>query len=44
MVSAIVALGILGVDDAKPVLQELSTGDPSLKVRQAALEALKALG
>jgi len=44
MVSAIVALGILGVDDAKPVLQELSTGDPSLKVRQAALEALKVLG
>lgn len=44
MVSAIVALGISGVSEARPVLQELSTGDPSLKVRQAALEALKVLG
>lgn len=44
MVSAIVALGISGVTEAQPRLQEISTGDPSLKVRQAAIEALKVLG
>lgn len=44
MVNAIVALGISDVVEAEPVLEALSTGDPSLKVRQAALEALKVLG
>lgn len=44
MVSAIVALGVTGVSEARPVLEGLSTSDPSLKVRQAALEALKVLG
>ena len=44
MVSAIVALGLQGFTAARPQLEELSTGDPSLKVRQAALEALKLLG
>jgi len=44
MVNGIVALGISGVREARPILQELSDTDPSLKVRQAALEALKVLG
>lgn len=44
MISAIVALGMSGVTEAEPTLRELSTNDPSLKVRQAALEALKVLG
>ena len=44
IISAIVALGITGVTEAQAILQDLSTGDPSLKVRQAALEALKVLG
>ena len=44
MVSAIVALGVSGVSEARPQLEELSATDPSLKVRQAALEALKVLG
>ena len=44
IVSAIVALGVTGVTEAQPILEDLSAGDPSLKVRQAALEALKVLG
>ena len=44
MVGAIVALGVTGADEAHPVLEELAADDPSLKVRQAALEALKAMG
>jgi HEAT repeat protein len=44
IVSGIVALGIGGVTEAQPILEDLSAGDPSLKVRQAALEALKVLG
>ena len=44
MVSAIVGLGISGQVEVRPILQELAQSDPSLKVRQAALEALKVLG
>jgi len=44
MVNAIVALGISGVTEARPILQKLSDTDPSLKVRQAAMEALRVLG
>lgn len=44
MVGAIVALGISGQAGARPVLEKLAQNDPSLKVRQAALEALKVLG
>jgi len=44
IVSAIVALGVTGVTEAQPILEDLAAGDPSLKVRQAALEALKVLG
>ncbi len=44
MVSAIVALGLSGATEARPILEELSGADPSLKVRQAALGALKVLG
>lgn len=44
MVSAIVALGVSGAHQASPLLEELAADDPSLKVRQAALEALKLLG
>jgi HEAT repeat protein len=43
MVEAIVALGVTGADEARPILQNLAESDASLKVRQAALEALKAL-
>jgi HEAT repeat protein len=41
MVSAIAALGVAGSSDATALLQQLADEDPSLKVRQAALEALK---
>ena len=44
MVNGIVALGISGVTEARPILQKLSDTDPSLKVRQAAMEALRVLG
>lgn len=44
MVSAIAALGASGASDATPLLQELAAEDPSLKVRQAALEVLKLQG
>ncbi len=44
MVGAIVALGFTGASDARPTLEVLAAEDPSLKVRQAALEALKVLG
>jgi HEAT repeat protein len=43
MVSAIAALGVSGAAQASPLLEELAAADPSLKVRQAALEALKVL-
>ncbi len=39
MVSAIAALASLSSTHALPLLERLSTGDPSLKVRQAALTA-----
>ncbi len=41
MVSAVSALGGLGGEQSKAVLEQLSRDDPSLKVRRAALEALK---
>ena len=44
MVSAIAALGIYGARQAVTLLPELAADDPSLKVRQAAMEALKLLG
>ena len=44
MVSAIVALGLTQIEEATPVLEKLANEDPSMKVRQAALEALKQLG
>ncbi len=44
MVSAIAALGVAGASDATALLQELADEDPSLKVRQAALEVLKLQG
>ncbi len=43
MISAIVAVGLLRSEAARPVLEELAGGDPSYKVRQAAIEALKQL-
>jgi HEAT repeat protein len=43
MVEAIVALGVTGADEARPILENLAESDASLKVRQAAIEALKAL-
>lgn len=44
MVSAIAALGVSGARQASFRLEELAADDPSLKVRQAAMEALKVLG
>lgn len=44
MISAIVALGTSGSAMARPVFEELAGNDPSLKVRQAAFEALKVVG
>jgi len=43
MVSAVSALGALGDASAKNVLEQLARQDPSLKVRRAALDALKNL-
>lgn len=43
MVSAVLALGATGAEESRAVLQELADKDPSLKVRQAALQALRAL-
>lgn len=44
MVSGIVALGLSGTAEARPILEGLSSTDPSLKVRQAAFGALEVLG
>ncbi len=44
MVSAIRALSALGSDDLGPLLDRLAEDDPSLKVRQAAIEARRARG
>ena len=44
MTSALQALAALGVREELPVIGRLAASDPSLKVRQAALEAQKALG
>ncbi|MEJ2084960.1 MAG: HEAT repeat domain-containing protein [Acidobacteriota bacterium] len=41
MVSAVSALGVLGDDSARSVLEQLARDDPSLKVRRAAIDALK---
>ncbi len=43
MVSAVQALGALRVTDSRELLERLFNDDPSLKVRQAAIEAIKAL-
>lgn len=43
MVSAIAALQAIGAVETRPLLEELAANDPSLKVRQAALEALGSL-
>jgi HEAT repeat protein len=44
MIGAIQALARLGAQDLEPVLDRLAADDPSLKVRQAAIAARKALG
>jgi HEAT repeat protein len=41
MINAVKGLGLLKRGDAMPILEELSRSDPSLKVRQAALEVLQ---
>jgi HEAT repeat protein len=41
MISAIRELAILEVEDSRDLLERLSKDDPSLKVRQAAIEALR---
>ena len=43
MVSAVLALGASGAAESRSILEELAESDPSLKVRQAALQALQAL-
>jgi HEAT repeat protein len=43
MASALGALGALGATAARPVMERLSRDDSSLKVRQAALQALQQL-
>jgi HEAT repeat protein len=43
MISAIRSLATLEVEDARALLQRLSKDDPNLKVRQAAIEALRLL-
>lgn len=44
MIGAIRALAAVRGADARPILDDLAENDPSLKVRQAAIEARKALG
>ncbi|MCB9799867.1 MAG: HEAT repeat domain-containing protein [Candidatus Omnitrophica bacterium] len=44
MVSAVKGLALLKRSDSQDVLNQLATSDESLKVRQAALEAVKAFG
>lgn len=44
MVSAVAALAAVAGESARPTLERLAEGDESLKVRQAALDALEALG
>jgi len=43
MISAVRALAILEVGDSRDLLERLSKDDPSLKVRQAVIEALRIL-
>ena len=43
MVQAVRALAVVGGESSRSLLADLATDDPSLKVRQAALEAQKAL-
>ena len=43
MVSAVTALGTIRDDESRALLEQLADEDPSLKVRRAALEALKYL-
>jgi HEAT repeat protein len=43
MISAIRSLATLEVEDSRELLERLSKDDPSLKVRQAAIEALRLL-
>jgi hypothetical protein len=44
MISGIRAAAAVDAKTLRPAIEELSTGDRSLKVRQAALEALAAMG
>ncbi len=44
MIEAVKALAALGGDEGEAVLERLAGDDPSLKVRQAAIEALRARG
>jgi HEAT repeat protein len=43
MVSALQALAVVGGPTARPAIEKLARDDPSLKVRQAAIEARQAL-
>jgi hypothetical protein len=43
MVAAVGALAAVGGREALPILERLAEGDPSLKVRQAAITARKAV-
>lgn len=43
MVNALKGIALLGRSEASPLLNQLAEEDPSLRVRQAALEALKSL-
>lgn len=43
MIGAVSAMGSARLEQARPLLQQLADGDPNLKVRRAALEALAAL-
>jgi HEAT repeat protein len=44
MIEAVRALAALRVPAGHDILRRLAEGDPSLKVRQAAIEALRATG
>ena len=43
MVSAVTALGGIGDESSRALLEQLADADPSLKVRRAAFEALKSI-
>jgi hypothetical protein len=43
MIEAVKGLAVVGGSAGESLLRELSAGDPSLKVRQAAIDALRVL-